>query len=62
MPLLGAHMSVAGGLHPAFAWIRQVEGKSLQIFTQKSSGRSPGCHASPCQMSRSFIIPRWTSG
>jgi deoxyribonuclease-4 len=33
MPLLGAHQSVAGGLHLAFDRIRQVEGASLQIFT-----------------------------
>lgn len=33
MPLLGAHQSVAGGLHLAFDRIRKVGGKSLQIFT-----------------------------
>jgi len=33
MPLLGAHQSVAGGLHLAFDRIRQVGGASLQIFT-----------------------------
>ena len=32
MPLLGAHMSIAGGLHLAFARIREVQGESLQIF------------------------------
>ena len=32
MPLLGAHMSIAGGLHLAFNRIRQVQGESLQIF------------------------------
>jgi deoxyribonuclease-4 len=33
MPLLGAHQSIAGGLHLAFDRIKQVEGASLQIFT-----------------------------
>ena len=32
MPLLGAHMSIAGGLHLAFTRIQQVQGESLQIF------------------------------
>ena len=32
MPLLGAHMSIAGGLHLAFARIREVQGEALQIF------------------------------
>jgi len=32
MPLLGAHMSIAGGLHLAFPRIRQVRGQALQIF------------------------------
>ncbi|HVO84430.1 MAG TPA: deoxyribonuclease IV, partial [Syntrophobacteria bacterium] len=32
MPLLGAHMSIAGGLHLAFARIREVRGEALQIF------------------------------
>ena len=34
MPLLGAHMSVAGGLHHAFEHSRKVEGEALQIFTR----------------------------
>lgn len=34
MPLLGAHMSVAGGLHLAFDRIREVGGRALQIFTR----------------------------
>ena len=33
MPLLGAHMSIAGGLHLAFSRIREVQGEALQIFT-----------------------------
>jgi len=32
MPLLGAHMSIAGGLHNAFLRLRQVRGEALQIF------------------------------
>lgn len=34
MPLLGAHMSIAGGLHLAFQRIRKVGGEALQIFTK----------------------------
>lgn len=34
MALLGAHESVAGGLHKAFERIEKVGGKSLQIFTR----------------------------
>jgi len=34
MPYLGAHMSVAGGLHHAFDHIRKVKGTALQIFTK----------------------------
>ncbi len=34
MPYLGAHESVAGGLHLAFDRIRQVGGEALQIFTR----------------------------
>jgi deoxyribonuclease IV len=33
MPLLGAHQSIAGGLHLAFDRINQVGGEALQIFT-----------------------------
>ena len=32
MPLLGAHMSIAGGLHLAFTRIRKVKGEAMQIF------------------------------
>jgi deoxyribonuclease-4 len=32
MPLLGAHVSIAGGLHLAFTRIRKVKGEALQIF------------------------------
>lgn len=43
MPLLGAHMSVAGGLHHAFAHICKVGGEALQIFTrnQRQWGAAP---------------------
>ncbi len=34
MPLLGAHMSVAGGLERAFDRLAQVKGDALQIFTR----------------------------
>lgn len=34
MPLLGAHESVAGGLHLAFDRLHQVGGEALQIFTR----------------------------
>lgn len=33
-PLLGAHMSVSGGLHKAVERIRSVHGTALQIFTR----------------------------
>ena len=32
MPLLGAHMSTAGGLHLAFERLKAIEGEALQIF------------------------------
>lgn len=32
MPLLGAHMSIAGGLHRAFERLEKVKGEALQIF------------------------------
>mgnify|MGYP005831693833 CR=1 FL=1 len=34
MPLLGAHMSIAGGLHMAFVRLRLIRGQALQIFTR----------------------------
>ena len=34
MPLVGAHMSIAGGLHLAFEQISKIEGQALQIFTR----------------------------
>ncbi len=41
MPLLGAHESVAGGLHLAFDRIRQVDGAALQIFTRNQRQWNP---------------------
>lgn len=32
MPLLGAHMSIAGGLYKAFERLKQIRGEALQIF------------------------------
>lgn len=34
MPLLGAHMSIAGGLHRALEHIEEVQGEALQLFTK----------------------------
>ncbi|HYA40125.1 MAG TPA: deoxyribonuclease IV [Syntrophobacteraceae bacterium] len=33
MPLLGAHMSIAGGIHLAFDRLDKIRGDALQIFT-----------------------------
>lgn len=41
MPLLGAHESVAGGLHLAFERIRNVGGDALQIFTRNQRQWNP---------------------
>ncbi len=41
MPLLGAHESVAGGLHLAFARIREAGGDALQIFTRNQRQWKP---------------------
>ncbi len=41
MPLLGAHESVAGGLHLAFERIERVGGKALQIFTRNQRQWQP---------------------
>lgn len=41
MPLLGAHESVSGGLHLAFARIGQVGGEVLQIFTRNQRQWQP---------------------
>lgn len=34
MPLLGAHMPTAGGIHLAFERLREVGGEAMQIFTK----------------------------
>ncbi|MCE5242387.1 MAG: deoxyribonuclease IV [Syntrophobacteraceae bacterium] len=34
MPLLGAHMSISGGLHLSLERLRQVDGDALQLFTK----------------------------
>jgi deoxyribonuclease-4 len=34
MPLLGAHTSVAGGLHTAFDRLKAIDGEATQIFTK----------------------------
>ncbi len=41
MPFLGAHESVAGGLHLAFERLRQVGGQALQIFTRNQRQWNP---------------------
>lgn len=41
MPLLGAHESVAGGLHRAFERIEKAGGESLQIFTRNQRQWNP---------------------
>ncbi len=41
MPLLGAHESVAGGIHLAFERIERAGGESLQIFTRNQRQWNP---------------------
>lgn len=41
MPLLGAHESVAGGLHLAFDRLERVGGEALQIFTRNQRQWNP---------------------
>jgi deoxyribonuclease IV len=42
MPLLGAHMSISGGLDLAFSRLREIGGKALQIYTKNQrQWRSP---------------------
>lgn len=41
MPFLGAHESVAGGLHLAFDRLHQVGGEALQIFTRNQRQWNP---------------------
>ncbi len=42
MPCLGAHMSIAGGIHRAFDRLAEIEGNALQIFTTNHRRWSPG--------------------
>ena len=56
MPLLGAHMSIEGGLHMAFDRISQVQGKSLQIFSKNQrQWRMPELSSSEIEI----FIKRW---
>jgi len=51
MPLLGAHMSIEGGLHMAFARISTVHGEALQIFSKNQrQWRAPAL--SPAEIAR----------
>ena len=62
MPLLGAHMSIEGGLHMAFDRINHVEGKSLQIFSKNQrQWRVPALTSSEIEL---FIKKReqWGKG
>lgn len=46
MPLLGAHMPGAGGLHLVFDRIKQVGGEAVQLFTKNQrQWQSPGLKA-----------------
>jgi deoxyribonuclease-4 len=54
MPLLGAHMSIAGGLHLAFDRIRRVKGEAMQIFTaNQRQWRSPAISSQSAEAFRS---------
>jgi deoxyribonuclease-4 len=53
MPLLGAHMSIEGGLHMALERISSVGGKSLQIFS-KNQRQWRGQPLSPAEI-KSFL-------
>jgi deoxyribonuclease-4 len=56
MPLLGAHMSIKGGLHKAFERISLVGGQSLQIFSKNQrQWRVP--ELSPSEIEK--FIERW---
>src|SRR5210317_333720 len=56
MPLLGAHMSIEGGLHKAFERINLVGGQSLQIFSKNQrQWRVP--ELSPSEIEK--FIERW---
>lgn len=51
MPRLGAHMSIAGGLHLAFDRMREVQGEALQIFTKNErQWKAPQLDSSEVQL------------
>lgn len=53
MPLLGAHMSIEGGLHMAFERLSRVKGESLQIFSKNQrQWRAPALDASEIKQFR----------
>ncbi len=53
MPLLGAHMSIEGGLHKAFERVSLVKGKSLQIFSKNQrQWRAPALSVSEIKQFR----------
>ncbi len=54
MPLLGAHMSVGGGLHLAFKRLVEAGGESLQIFTRNQRQWK----ASPISSQEAFLFSR----
>ena len=62
MPLLGAHMSIEGGLHKAFERISQVGGQSLQIFSKNQrQWRVPDL--SPSEIEKFFEMwEQWGKG
>ncbi len=62
MPLLGAHMSIEGGLHKAFERISLVKGESLQIFSKNQrQWRAPALSSKEVeQFSRAW--KQWSNG
>jgi deoxyribonuclease-4 len=53
MPLLGAHMSIAGGVHMAFVRLRRIRGQALQIFTRNQiQWRAPPIHPEQAELFR----------
>lgn len=56
MPFLGAHESVAGGLHLAFDRIKKAGGEALQIFTRNQRQWKP---ASVTEEEQSLFAEAW---
>lgn len=54
MPLFGAHMSVAGGLHLAFERILCVQGEALQVFTRNQRQ----WHAAPISSAEQILFQK----